>query len=112
MTAVLLNATTFFRFVSLFSSFLFGAWNIFHRGTFSWNNSRIVEQPGPARRGTFAASWNNFVEQFRRRGTIFFQKKGLTLFFSRSNYAPFRGTICAPWNILACQVHFLGEDFL
>jgi hypothetical protein len=46
------------------------------------------------------------VEQFRRRGTIFFQKKGLTLFFSRSNYAPFRGTICAPWNNLRTVEQF------
>jgi hypothetical protein len=40
-----------------------------------------VEQPGPARRGTICASWNNFVEQFRRRGTIFFQKKRFDFVF-------------------------------
>ena len=51
------------------------------------------------------------MEQFRRRGTFFFQKKSLTLFFSRSNYAPFRGTIRAPWNNLPCQPRFLAKIF-
>jgi hypothetical protein len=76
MTAVLLNATTFFQFVSLFSSFLFGAWNNFgivehFRGTMraSWNNPARPGVEQFAHRGTF--SWNNFgvVEQF------FFKKK-------------------------------------
>jgi hypothetical protein len=85
MTAVFLNATTFFQFVSLFSSFLFGAWNNFsswnifveqfaHRGTTrpgpAWNNLRIVEQF----RGTISASWNNFFSK-KRFDFIFFTVK-------------------------------------
>jgi hypothetical protein len=113
-----------FSFIfTLSKDFLRGVEHFAGRGTILWNIFGVVEHF----RGTFRASWNNparpGVEQFAHRGTFswnnfgvveqfFFKKKGLTLFFSRSNYAPFRGTIRAPWNNLACQVQFLGEYFL
>jgi len=71
----------FSLFFVLSKDFLRGVEHFPRRGTISWNNLCVVEQPGPAR------LWNIFriVEHFRgtisRRGTIFFQKKGLTLFF-------------------------------
>jgi hypothetical protein len=75
MTAVFLNATTFFQFVGLFSSFFWSVEQFFivehFRGTIraSWNNPARPGVEHFPRRGTI--SWNNFgvVEQF------FFKKK-------------------------------------